>query len=58
VQNCQLRYNPVGVVPPINPQGFTGVLMLEIWIPWVLLICPVIPPLKWISKEGLPQLFS
>ena len=22
------------------------------------LICPVIPPLKWISKEGLPQLFS
>lgn len=37
VQNCQLGDNPIWIVPPINPQCFTGVFVLEVWIPRVLL---------------------
>jgi hypothetical protein len=29
--------------------------VLEIWLPWIYLMVPVIPPFIWIGEKHLPQ---
>lgn len=37
IQYCQLRLHPGRIVPAFNPQSFSSIFVLEIWIFWIFL---------------------